>query len=121
VEDVEVIQEDRVILESWASNNNSSFNGSKYKALRMGPNQELIDNTNYLFGDLDSLVEAESLIRDLGVLMSSNGRFNDHLPNSVKKTNQKAAWTLRTFSCREPWFLRQLWRSLVQPHLQCSH
>jgi hypothetical protein len=64
---VEVIPEDLVILESCASNNNSSFNSSKYKALRMGPNQELIDNTNYLSGNGDSLVEEESPIKDLGV------------------------------------------------------
>jgi hypothetical protein len=117
VEDVEVIQEDLVILESWASNNNSPSNGSNYKALRMGPNQGLLDNTHYPSGDGESLVEEESPINDLGVLMSSNGRFDDHLLHAVKKTAQWAAWTLRTFSCREPWFLRQLWRNLVQPHL----
>jgi hypothetical protein len=86
VEDMEVIQEDLVILESWVSNNNSSFNGSKYKTLGISPNQELIDNTNHLSGDGDSLVEEESSIRDLGLLRSSNKRFDDHLLQVVTKT-----------------------------------
>ena len=43
--------------------------------------------------------------------------YEEQLRKAVSKTKQKTAWVLRTFSTREVSFLRIMWRTLIQCHL----
>ena len=47
--------------------------------------------------------------------------YNDQTMKAINKARQKLGWILRTFRTRSVMFLRTLWNSLVQPHLDyCS-
>ena len=53
--------------------------------------------------------------------MSSDATFSSHVESVCKKVRQKSGWVLRTFKCRKTWFLKFMWKSLVQGHIDyCS-
>ena len=62
-------------------------------------------------------MEAKPLIKDLGILVDDEVRYEEQLYKAVSKAKQKAGWVLRTFSTRDVCLLRTVWRSLVQCHL----
>ena len=50
-----------------------------------------------------------------------NGGFREQIEKGTKKARQKSGWLFRTFYSRETQFLKQVFKSLVQPHLDyCS-
>ena len=55
--------------------------------------------------------------KDLGVLMSSNGGFEAHIEKVTKKIRQKIGWIMRSFYYRDINFMRQIFISLVRPHM----
>ena len=47
--------------------------------------------------------------------------LNDHVEHMCSKVKQKSGWILRTFKNRQQYFLKLLWKQLVQPHFDyCS-
>ena len=53
--------------------------------------------------------------------MNNMANFDDHIENVCSKVKQKSSWILRTFQTRQPFVLKQLWKQLVQPHIDyCS-
>ena len=119
-EDVENLQLDLNKIYSWAENNNMLFNNKKFELLRYGNNEDLKTSTFYLSADNEIIEEKESL-RDLGIVMNNMANFDDHIENVCSKVKQKSSWILRTFQTRQPFVLKQLWKQLVQPHIDyCS-
>ena len=119
--EVEQLQNDLLLLNEWSKLNNMRFNGDKFMALCMGPNKDLINSTVYFSGNYDEVIRQVDTCRDLGVEMSADMTFTSQINKAVSKASQKAGWILRTFRDRSPGLLRQLWRSLVEPHLDyCS-
>ena len=50
-----------------------------------------------------------------------NAKFNDHIEKVSKKIRQKVGWILRSFYTRSLNHMKQLWKSLVQCHIDyCS-
>ena len=66
------------MLEEWAEQNNIAFNGKKFQCLKYGHIKSLKEDYDYIAGDLEALIEEPTSTRDLGIIMSSNGHFNDH-------------------------------------------
>merc|ERR1711963_766243 len=119
--DVENLQIELNKLDAWSKNNNMEFNKKKFQVLRYGENEELKNETSYFSGNFEELIERFESIRDLGVELSDDGAFDDHLEKVCKKARQKSGWLFRTFYSRNALFLRQMFKSLVQPHLDyCS-
>ena len=53
--------------------------------------------------------------------MSDNANFTEHISKVCKIVNQKCGWILRTFVCRNTFFMKLMWKSLVQPNIDyCS-
>ena len=53
--------------------------------------------------------------------MADDGKFDQHIEKVVKKVPQKIGWILRTFYTRRTDILKQLWKSLLQCHIDyCS-
>ena len=120
-EDVENLQRELEKLDKWANDNNMNFNGKKFQVVRYGPNEELKNNTEYFSGVYDEIIERFNSVRDLGVQLSDDASFNEQIEKVVKKARQKSGWVFRTFYCRRPDFLKQIFKSLVQPHIDyCS-
>ena len=57
-------------------------------------------------------------LKDLGVIMSSSGRFDDQIEKVVKKVNQMMGWVLRTFKTRDPRPMLALYKAVVLPYLE---
>ena len=115
------MQNDLLSLNEWSKINNMRFNGEKFFALCMGPDNDLKNTTNYFSGNFTEVIEQVDTCRDLGVEMSADMTFSAQIKKAISKATQKAGWILRTFRSRSPGLLRTLWRSLVEPHLDyCS-
>ena len=118
---MEDLQEELEKLYIWEAENNMKFNGKKFELLRFGNNSNLKEDTNYFTPGMDQIIEEKEVLRDLGVMMANDATFTNHVSTVCKKVNQKSGWIFRTFQCRETLFLKHLWKSLVQPHIDyCS-
>ena len=66
-------------------------------------------------------IEDKETIRDLGVIMNNEDNFKDHINKVCAQITQKSGWVLRTFSNRKSWFMKQMWATLTQGHIDyCS-
>ena len=53
--------------------------------------------------------------------MTNDASFSSHVELVCSKVRQKSGWILRTFRNRQTWFLKLMWKTLVQPHVDyCS-
>ena len=119
--DVELLQEDLDTLYYWQKSNNMLFNCKKFEILRYGPKEDLKNNTQYFTPEYEDIIEAKESLRDLGIILSSDGKFKQHINNVCSKVRRKCGWVLRTFSCRSVPFMKFIWKSLIQPHIDyCS-
>ena len=116
-EDVEELQDDLEKLYCWAENNSMQFNGKKFQVVRYGPNKDIKDETTYFTENTKEVIERFETLRDLGVILSDTGKFEDHVEHVEKKVRQKIGWVLRTFYCRRPEFMKTLWKTLILPHI----
>ena len=67
------------------------------------------------------IVERTEVVRDLGVMLSDDAKFKNHIDKVVAKTRQKSGWILRTFVNRSPHLMKTLLKALVLPHVDyCS-
>ena len=115
-QDVTYMQNDLNIIYQWAQNNNATFNAGKFECLRYGRNQDLIASTAYLSNSATPIACSTS-VRDLGVTMSSDATFNEHISKICTAASLKCGWILRTFKTRERLPLLILWKALVLPTL----
>ena len=96
-DDVEELQEDLNTLYKWEKENHMKLNGAKFQLLRYGTDTELKNNTVYFTGEMEEIIDQFSSLRDLGVRMSDDAKFDEHIENVSKKVRQKIGWILRTF------------------------
>ena len=120
-ESVEDLQENLDKIYNWEQQNNMKFNGGKFQVLRYGPNKLLKENTSYFTGNMEDVIDQVNNVKDLGVILSDNAKFEDQIEKVCKKARQKSGWVMRTFFSRDPEFMRHMYNTLVQPHLDyCS-
>ena len=116
-----MLQEDLEKLYSWQKTNNMAFNANKFEVLRYGKNQMLKESSEYLTPDAEDIIVRKESLRDLGIQMSEDGKFTKHLEFVASKVRQKCGWVLRTFKCRNTYFMKFIWKSLIQGHIDyCS-
>ena len=83
--DVELLQEDLDKLYCWQKSNNMLFNCKKFELLRYGPQKDIKNNTEYFTPDYDEIIETKDSLRDLGITLSSDGKFQQHINNVCSK------------------------------------
>ena len=119
-EDAEALQQDLNAVYNWARQNNMQFNGSKFELLRYGQNPKLKAETRYLASN-GSAIEESLSVKDLGVVMSSDGSFSKHIGKTVQCATNMSGWILRTFYSREASVMKTLFKSLILSKLDyCS-
>ena len=52
--------------------------------------------------------------------MSDTATFTEHIDKVCSKASHKSGWILRTFACRQTYFMKLMWKSLVQGHIDYS-
>ena len=108
-DDVTVLQKDLESIYQWSTDNNMKFNSEKFECIRYGKRSDIHDSTAYL-SDVGSTITPKNQINDLGVLISSNCQFGNHIDNVVKTANKLCGWILRTFKTRTPKLMVLLWK-----------
>jgi ribonuclease P/MRP protein subunit RPP40 len=116
-DDVEDLQADLETLYLWQDQNNMKCNGNKFELLRYGRDEDLKFSTNYLTPGAEEIIDNNECLRDLGVMMSDDAKFTEHVYHVCSKVCQKCGWILRTFNCRKTFFLKFMWKTLVQGHI----
>ena len=118
-EDVLLMQDDLNSMYRWEAINHMPFNASKFMNLRMTVDKDrsLSQNTMFFTPDYGDPIQEHDVVRDLGVLLDSDGGFTSHRLLTQKKAMRKCSWIFRSFKSREPDLLKSLWKSLVQPVL----
>ena len=120
VQDASALQRDLETIYQWAVDNNASFNDKKFEALRHGNDETLKMTTSYTAPD-GTIISEKPHLRDLGVTMSADGTFKQHITNICQSARNMCSWILRTFESRSPDLMLTLWKSLIIPILDyCS-
>jgi len=116
-QDVKFVQQDLERVYEWAKDNKMEFNTDKFELLRFGKNDDLKNDTCYVSPNGEEIREKDSL-RDLGVIMSNNLRFDEHIGTIVNKATQMAGWILRSFKTRNAETMMLLYKQLVRNGLE---
>ena len=71
--------------------------------------------------DMKHAIEQVNCTKDLGVIVSDDAKCDQHKDNMCKKVRQRSGWVLRTFYSRRMDFMKSIFKSLIQPHIDyCS-
>ena len=120
INDASNLQADLNNVYEWADKNNMEFNSLKFEVLRYGKDEVLKIFTNYLSSS-GTIIDQKDSVRDLGVIMSADASFNQHINRVVDTASDKISMILRTFKSRDPDLMITLWKSVVIPSLEyCS-
>ena len=121
-EDVHQLQADLEAIYRWSVSNNMSFNSEKFELLRYkSKKSKLIQSTTSYISDNGSVIQEKSHVRDLGVTLSNDATFSQHIFEKCASVRSKIAWVLRTFKSREKTSMITLWKTLIMCHLDyCS-
>ena len=114
------LQHDLNQIYEWTKRNNMKLNGCKFEHLSYGRNKDAKSYSTYL-NNAHCKIETKNSVKDLGILMTNDGKFDDHINAVVNKVNNLISWILRTFETRDEKIMLTLWKSLVISHLNyCS-
>ena len=120
-EDVELLQENLDQLYLWGQENIMRFNGSKFQVLRFGTNERIKEETVYFTEEMKEIIEQVNSTKDLGVIVTDDAKFDAHIDSMCEKVRQRSGWVLRTFYTRSLYFVKTIFKSLIQPHINyCS-
>ena len=90
--DAENLQDDLLLIYDWAIDNNMDFNRLKFQALKYGRNSEMKDEYEYVNSEFLQFIENVNSTRDLGIIMSTDGHFDEHIDKVVTKSRQRCGW-----------------------------
>ena len=93
------------------------WNQNKFQLLRIGKNTDLKNETYYFSPNMENVVEEKDWVKDLGILIDNQLTYRIHRQEAIRKVTQKTGWVKRTFYNRTVPFLKTIWNSLLQPHL----
>ena len=120
VRDASSLQTELEKIYQWSVENNMMFNSKKFEVVRHGPDDVLKSTTSYTGPD-GSIIPDRDHVRDLGVTMSNDCSFQQHISNICVSARNMCAWILRTFQSRSQELMLTTWKSLVLPILDyCS-
>jgi hypothetical protein len=118
--DASALQRDLEAVYQWAEDNNMSFNNLKFENLRFGSDSTMKMTTSYT-SPSGSIINTKDHVKDLGVTMSADGSFSQHIKNICQSARNMCSWILRTFFDRSQDLMLTTWKSLVLPILDyCS-
>ena len=112
-QDQKLFQEELNKLYKWAEDNNMEYNDNKFELITFGKSSQ----RNYKSPN-GTAIKRKTVIKDLGVYVAADCKFDDHIKNYVKETQKIAGWTLRTFCTRSKEVMRTLIKSVIIPKIE---
>ena len=92
--DCDSLQCDLSNVYKLAESNNMKFNSKKFQYINFTVSPQC--NTSNVYVSADSnLINPSHTVRDLGVLMSNDCMFDDHICQVTKKCSQLCGWILK--------------------------
>ena len=91
-----------------------SFNSKKFQAIRFADTLSHPSYTN----DIGAPIEESVLVKDLGVHVSSDMKFEQHVRIVASRGRQTAGWITRVFFTRTPEVMLILLKQLVYPTVE---
>ena len=112
------LQTDLESVYEWAKENKMEFNDTKFEVLRLWLYDDSLKHCTNYTSSTGSIIPEKEFVKDLGVLMSNDGNFTEHINKVVTTVKKIVAWILRTFVCRSSEVMLTLWKTLVLPHIE---
>ncbi|XP_076037665.1 uncharacterized protein LOC143023070 [Oratosquilla oratoria] len=103
------LEKDLNKIYKWAEMNNMKFDEDKFECIRFGKNE----HETYYKDPKGNHITQQTFVRDLGVILSDDATFDQHIEKAVSKCRQRMGYILRNFHTREPETLLTLWKVLV--------
>ena len=91
VSDASALQADLGAVYQWAEDNNMSFNDLKFEVLRFGSDLTLKLITSYT-NPSGNIIDSKEHVRDLGVTVSADGSFREHIRKVCQSARNMCAW-----------------------------
>ena len=88
------------------------LHGDKFECLRYGPTEEIRVSTQYTSNSGNAISESYN-VRDLGITMSKDGTFTQHIASILADAKCQCGWIFRTFPTRAETPMLTLWKSLI--------
>ena len=111
--DTNKLQEDLDALYQWSEANNMDFNSDKFEGQSYGKDEEQY----YRAPDLSSIAQ-NNVLKDLGVYMAEDLKFENHIHNVVAKGRRMSGWVKRTIRSRRADHMKVLLKSLVRSQVE---
>ena len=110
------LQEDLDSVINWANEWQMTFNINKCHSVHFSNKKTLKFNFNY---SMNNQVLEKSLIeKDLGILISSDLKWDNHISKITNKANSMLAMIKNSFECHDIEVIRPLYLALVRPQLE---
>ena len=108
------LQNDLDLIYIWAQQNNMQFNSDKFQAIRFAE----VFKPSYYSNDSGQVIDHLSKIKDLGIYISQDLKFDYHIEHIANKGRQLGGWILRTFITRNPTVILTLLKQLIHPTIE---
>ena len=116
-DDIELFQSNLEKIYNWAGTNHMKWNDTKFQLLRFGPNLNIKESTYIFSPGMEGVIEDKEQVKDLGIIVDNELRYKSQMDCALNKANKKANWVFRTFKTRDVIFLKKIWKSTIQCHL----
>ena len=114
--DIADFQKDLDAVYSWANSNNMVFNETKFEMMRYCLKPTSCSHLETSVVDCSNrVISHKSTVKDLGVIMSTDCLFSEHIDCVLKRMRAKSSWFFRTFSGRSQEGMKIAWKSLILP------
>ena len=125
LECVSLLQRDLYLVIAWSTENNMQLHEQKFEVLNYTLNNSYLlrklpftaECRQYSTSESHILDPAE-VVRDLGVMISSDRSWTPHIQSAVLSARTMAAWIFSAFRDRTPTLLMTLFKSLVRSRLE---
>ncbi len=108
------LQDDLDLIYRWAEENNMEFNSDKFQAIRFAA---LFSETAYS-NDSGADIDQHEIVKDLGIYISQDLSFDQHIRTVANKGKRMAGWILRTFTTRRRDIMLTLLKQLIYPTVE---
>ena len=125
--DVKLLQIDLYNVIDWSEKNNMELHQDKFVLIQHNvPNSDIkllinlpfiIFDQNYMTAD-GSMLGPTDNVKDLGVIITPQISWSEHIRYIVKKATKSASWSLSVFRYRDHHTMLTLYKSLVRSHLE---
>ena len=113
-QECQLLQSDLNQIYEWTILNNMELNGKKFQAIRL---MDLLNPSMYLDSN-GQPIQNTTTVRDLGIHITNDLTFDQHIHTIAKRGRKIAGWILRVFNSRDRSLLVPLLKQLIHSTIE---